>query len=56
MDQNIDQAGLPEQAPEAARPPAGGETSGFLKEMARKLKEREAQLQREIRRARRRVP
>ena len=55
MDQNIDQAGLPEQAPEAARPAAGGETAEFLKEMARKLKEREAQLQREIRRARRRA-
>ena len=55
MDQNIDQAGLPEQAPEAARPPAGGETSGFLKEMARKLREREAQLQQEIQRARRRA-
>ena len=55
MEQNIDQAGLPEQAPEAARPPAGGETSGFLKEMARKLREREAQLQQEIQRARRRA-
>ena len=55
MDQNIDQAGLPGQAPEAARPAAGGETAEFLKEMARKLKEREAQLQREIRRARRRA-
>ena len=46
---------MPEQAPEAARPAAGGETAEFLKEMARKLKEREAQLQREIRRARRRA-
>lgn len=55
MEQNIDQAGLPEQAPEAARPPAGGETAGFLKEMARKLREREAQLQQEIQRARRRA-